>query len=251
MQLIVGNFAVIAIESRNARGPRRGLSLRERRTTVRTVLVCVRTPLAAQTVASAAARLGMAGVVRTAVTETEVMLRLAERPADVVLADTAADPAGQRRLRPPGPGPRAAGARCCFGAEESAGRRRPRQRRRPGRHPGVDHDLVSAVAKALLLLCPRSARRACRSTARTRSRPRWPAAPAALGRRPAARTGRPGWARRTGRPCRPCCRLGGPGAAWRRTRCDPATGAADGGPARREPQAGVADARRRPAAGRR
>ena len=31
----------------------------------------------------------MAAVVRTAVSEPEVMLRLAERPADVVLADTA------------------------------------------------------------------------------------------------------------------------------------------------------------------
>src|SRR3712207_9384432 len=53
------------------------------------VLVCVRTPLAAQTVASTASRLGMTGVVRTAVSETEAMVRLAERPADVVLADTA------------------------------------------------------------------------------------------------------------------------------------------------------------------
>src|SRR3712207_8162295 len=48
------------------------------------VLVCVRTPLAAQTVASTASRLGMTGVVRTAVSETEAMVRLAERPADVV-----------------------------------------------------------------------------------------------------------------------------------------------------------------------
>ena len=49
----------------------------------------VRTPLAAQTVASTAARLGMTGVVRTAISETEAMIRLAERPAEVVLADTA------------------------------------------------------------------------------------------------------------------------------------------------------------------
>ncbi|BCB81462.1 hypothetical protein Pflav_078720 [Phytohabitans flavus] len=55
---------------------------------MRTVLVCVRTPLAAQTVASAAARLGMSGAVRTAVSETEALLRLAERPADIILADT-------------------------------------------------------------------------------------------------------------------------------------------------------------------
>src|SRR5690606_5788496 len=57
--------------------------------TVRSVLVCVRTTTAAQSVAAAAMRLGMAGAVRTAVSEPEVMLRLSERPADIVLADTA------------------------------------------------------------------------------------------------------------------------------------------------------------------
>ena len=56
---------------------------------MRTVLVCVRTPVAAQHLTSAAARLGLAAVVRTAVSDPEVMLRLAEHPVDVVLADTA------------------------------------------------------------------------------------------------------------------------------------------------------------------
>jgi DNA-binding NarL/FixJ family response regulator len=56
---------------------------------VRTVLVCVRTPVAAQTVAAAAARLGMTHAVRTAVTMVEALARLAEGPADLVLADPA------------------------------------------------------------------------------------------------------------------------------------------------------------------
>jgi DNA-binding NarL/FixJ family response regulator len=119
---------------------------------VRTVLVCVRTPLAAQTVASTAARLGMTGVVRTAVSETEAMIRLAERPAEVVLADTAVtrpDSVGfTRRVLARAPGAQVV----LFGAEDprvaaaavAAGAR--------GVIRGVEHDLVSVVAKALLLL---------------------------------------------------------------------------------------------------
>jgi DNA-binding NarL/FixJ family response regulator len=119
---------------------------------VRTVLVCVRTPLAAQTVASTAARLGMTGVVRTAVSETEAMIRLAERPAEVVLADTAVtrpDSVGfTRRVLARAPqaqvllfgadDPRVAAAAVAAGAR--------------GVIRGVEHDLVSVVAKALLLL---------------------------------------------------------------------------------------------------
>ncbi len=119
---------------------------------MRTVLVCVRTPLAAQTVASTAARLGMTGVVRTAVSETEAMIRLAERPADVVLADTAVtrpDSVGfTRRVLARAPQAQLV----LFGAEDprvaaaavAAGAR--------GVIRGVEHDLVSVVAKALLLL---------------------------------------------------------------------------------------------------
>ncbi|MEV4759787.1 LuxR C-terminal-related transcriptional regulator [Micromonospora sp. NPDC049559] len=120
---------------------------------MRTVLVCVRTPLAAQNVASAAARLGLSTAVRTAVSDPEVMLRLAERPADVVLADTALtrpDSVGfTRRVLARAPG----AAILLFGSEE----------------PGVasaaiaagargliscnaEYDLVSVVAKAMLLL---------------------------------------------------------------------------------------------------
>jgi DNA-binding NarL/FixJ family response regulator len=119
---------------------------------VRTVLVCVRTPLAAQTVASTAARLGMTGVVRTAVSETEALIRLAERPAEVVLADTAVtrpDSVGfTRRVLARAPQAQVV----LFGAEDprvaaaavAAGAR--------GVIRGVEHDLVSVVAKALLLL---------------------------------------------------------------------------------------------------
>ncbi len=119
---------------------------------MRTVLVCVRTPLAAQTVASTAARLGMTGVVRTAVSETEAMIRLAERPAEVVLADTAVtrpDSVGfTRRVLARAPQAQLV----LFGAEDprvaaaavAAGARGVRR--------GVEHDLVSVGAKALLLL---------------------------------------------------------------------------------------------------
>lgn len=54
---------------------------------MRTVLVCVRTPLAAQTVAAAATRLGVGHAVRTALTMVEALARLSEQPADLVLAD--------------------------------------------------------------------------------------------------------------------------------------------------------------------
>ncbi|MFB6397184.1 response regulator transcription factor [Polymorphospora lycopeni] len=120
---------------------------------MRTVLVCVRTPIAARNVASAAARLGMSAAVRTAVSEPEVLLRLAEGPAEVVLADTALtrpDSAGfTRRVLARAPGavlvlfgpedPRVAAAAIAAGAR--------------GLIQGGDHDLVSVVAKALLLLC--------------------------------------------------------------------------------------------------
>ncbi|MGI5147553.1 LuxR C-terminal-related transcriptional regulator [Plantactinospora sp. CA-294935] len=125
---------------------------------MRTVLVCVRTPLAAQNVAAAAARLGLAAAVRTAVSDPEAMLRLAERPADVVLADTALtrpDSVGfTRRVLARSPG----AAILLLGAEDpgvaaatiAAGAR--------GLIQGSDHDLVSVVAKAILLLGGRPGR---------------------------------------------------------------------------------------------
>jgi DNA-binding NarL/FixJ family response regulator len=94
----------------------------------------------------------MTGVVRTAVSETEAMIRLAERPAEVVLADTAVtrpDSVGfTRRVLARSPQAQVV----LFGAEDprvaaaavAAGAR--------GVIRGVEHDLVSVVAKALLLL---------------------------------------------------------------------------------------------------
>ncbi|SCL19583.1 regulatory protein, luxR family [Micromonospora nigra] len=119
---------------------------------MRTVLVCVRTPLAAQHLTSAAARLGLAAVVRTAVSDPEVMLRLAERPADVVLVDTALtrpDSAGfVRRVLARSP----QAAVLLLGAEESEAAAATISAGARGLIQGVDHDLTSAVAKALLLL---------------------------------------------------------------------------------------------------
>ena len=119
-----------------------------------TVLVCVRTRLAARTVASCAASLGVAAVVRTAVSEAEAMARLAEVPADVVLADTAItkpDSVGfTRRVLARSPH----ATLVLFGPEDppvaaaavAAGAR--------GVLRGADQDLVSVVAKAFLLLLP-------------------------------------------------------------------------------------------------
>ena len=221
---------------------------------MRTVLVCVRTPLAAQTVASTAARLGMTGVVRTAVSETEAMLRLAERPADVVLADTAVtrpDTVGFTR-RVLARAPRA--QLVLFGAEDprvaaaavAAGAR--------GVIQGGEHDLVSVVAKALLLLLlpvrPQPACRSRRGAAAGRRRRRRPAT--ATRPRPAARYRRHGHGlaeRRRG--ARPCC----PTRRWCRrsvaTRpMDPADRAGRGSrPGNETGRSGRADGRRRPAAG--
>src|SRR2546430_17372170 len=126
---------------------------------VRTVLVCVRTPVAAQAIAVCANRLGMASVVRTATTGVEVLARLAERPADVVLVDSALtrpDPVGVvRRALGYAPG----ATLVLFGPEDgqvasaavAAGAR--------GVIRGGDPDLVTSVTKTLLLLClpPRAA----------------------------------------------------------------------------------------------
>ncbi|MFF4878054.1 response regulator transcription factor [Micromonospora sp. NPDC000668] len=119
---------------------------------MRSVLVCVRTPLAAQHLTSAAARLGLSAIVRTAVSDPEVMLRLAERPADVVLADTALtrpDSAGfVRRVLARAP----QAAVLLLGAEESEAAAATISAGARGLIQNADHDLTSAVAKALLLL---------------------------------------------------------------------------------------------------
>ncbi|MFI7646093.1 response regulator transcription factor [Micromonospora sp. NPDC049460] len=179
---------------------------------MRTVLVCVRTPLAAQHLTSAAARLGLSAVVRTAVSDPEVMLRLAERPADVVLADTALtrpDSAGfVRRVLARAP----QASVLLLGTEESEAAAATISAGARGLIQGADHDLTSAVAKALLLLvAPGRA---------TRSRVTDPA-------RDAAAVGGPARATPAGRP------PADPGPAWSAPSADGAGGAPTVVPAQR------------------
>ncbi|MEU1839047.1 helix-turn-helix transcriptional regulator [Micromonospora chersina] len=154
---------------------------------MRSVLVCVRTPLAAQHLTSAAARLGLAGVLRTAVSDPEVMLRLAERPVDVVLADTALtrpDSAGfVRRVLARAP----QAAVLLLGAEESEAAAATISAGARGLIQNADHDLTSAVAKALLLLSApgRANRHRVTDPARDAAAVGGPARSAAPGRTPA------------------------------------------------------------------
>ncbi|PWU55020.1 helix-turn-helix transcriptional regulator, partial [Micromonospora globispora] len=153
---------------------------------MRSVLVCVRTPVAAQHLTSAAARLGLAAVVRTAVSDPEVMLRLAERPVDVVLADTALtrpDSAGfVRRVLARAP----EAAVLLFGAEEAEAAAATISAGARGLIQGADHDLTSAVAKALLLLSApgRATRRRVTDPARDTAAVGGPTRSAAPGRTP-------------------------------------------------------------------
>jgi DNA-binding NarL/FixJ family response regulator len=119
---------------------------------VRTVLVCVRTPAAAQTIAVCANRLGVASAIRTATTSVEVLARLAERPADVVLVDsmlTRPDPVGfVRRALGYAPG----ATLILFGNEDSQVASAAVAAGARGVIRGADSDLVTSVTKTLLLL---------------------------------------------------------------------------------------------------
>lgn len=55
---------------------------------MRTVLVCVKTPLAAQTIGASAARLGIGSAVRTALSAADAVAQLVAEPAELVLVDT-------------------------------------------------------------------------------------------------------------------------------------------------------------------
>jgi DNA-binding NarL/FixJ family response regulator len=145
---------------------------------VRSVLVCVRTPVAAQRIAAWAAHLGVAAAVRTALSGEEALARMAERPADVVLIDvgmTRPDPVQfTRRVLSRGPhtalvlvgadDPRAAAAAVAAGARGVI---------RAGEH---GEDLVSALAQGILLACPNGRTNAAQSM--PLGRPAAPAAPA-------------------------------------------------------------------------
>src|SRR2546421_4861061 len=120
---------------------------------VRTVLVCVRTPVAAQAIAVCANRLGVAAAVRPGVTGVEVLARLAGRPADVVLvasALTRPDPVGfVRRALGYAPG----ATLVLFGPEDGQVASAAVAAGAGGVIRGGDPALVTSVTKTLLLLC--------------------------------------------------------------------------------------------------
>src|SRR5438046_4908049 len=63
---------------------------REREVIVHSVLICVRSEIAAQAVANAAAQLGLGDIVSAAVGGAEAIARAAGSPPDVLLVDTLA-----------------------------------------------------------------------------------------------------------------------------------------------------------------
>jgi DNA-binding NarL/FixJ family response regulator len=123
---------------------------------VRSVLVCVRTAAAAQRIFAYAAQLGVANAVRTALSVDDALAKLSERPADVVLVDTAlARPdyvRFTRRLLSRSPH----AAVVLVGAEDSrvaaaAVAAGARGVIRTGEH---GDDLVTALTRGILLTCP-------------------------------------------------------------------------------------------------
>ena len=122
---------------------------------MRSVLVCVRTPVAAQTIATSAARLGLGSNVRTAITAGEALAQLATAPADLVLADTALsrpDSAEFTRLTV-APGT----VLMLFGPEEPRIAAAAVQAGARGVIRGDTGDPVTVVTKALLLLLSHAA----------------------------------------------------------------------------------------------
>jgi DNA-binding NarL/FixJ family response regulator len=120
---------------------------------VRSVLVCVRTTLAAQAITNAATQLGLADVITTAVSGADALARVAHAPADIVLVDTASvrpDTVGfTRRVLAQTPD----AAVVFFGPEESTIARGAVAAGARGLIRGGEReDLVASVAKALMLL---------------------------------------------------------------------------------------------------
>jgi DNA-binding NarL/FixJ family response regulator len=120
---------------------------------VQSVLVCVHTPLAEKAVSNAAAQLGLAEVVSTAVNGADALARVAKNPADVVLVDTASvrpDTIGfTRRVLERSP----EAVVVFFGPEESSVARGALAAGARGLIRGGEReDLVASVAKALMLL---------------------------------------------------------------------------------------------------
>jgi DNA-binding NarL/FixJ family response regulator len=146
---------------------------------VRTALVCVRTPVVAQSIASCASRLGVT-TVRTAVSEADALAQLGQRPAELILADTAVtrpDTVGfTRRVMALAP----AAVLVLFGAEDpkvaaaavAAGAR--------GLIRSGEYDAVGTVTKTLLLIGSRAPAPAANGCA---GRPPRPAATTLVGGR--------------------------------------------------------------------
>jgi len=124
---------------------------------VQTVLVCVRSAQAAQGVTTCAQRLGVAPMVRTAVTAHDALSQLAAEPAEIILVDTALtrpDTVGFTR-RVLAAAPRS--TLVLFGLEDPQIARAAIEAGARGLIGGSDGDVVSAAAKALLLVIVRFA----------------------------------------------------------------------------------------------
>ncbi|GAA1735537.1 DNA-binding response regulator [Luedemannella helvata] len=119
---------------------------------MRSVLVCVRTTVAAQTIANCATRLGLGAAIRTALSGPEALARLAEQPADIVFADTALtrpDTVGFTRLvRERSPG----AIVVLIGPEEPAVAQAAVAAGARGFVRGERDDLITSVTKGFMLL---------------------------------------------------------------------------------------------------
>ena len=120
---------------------------------MRSVIVCVRTALAAQAVSNAATQLGLSEIMTTAISGADALARVAETPVDVVLADTASvrpdTVAFTRRVLELSPG----AVVVFFGPEDSTVARGAVAAGARGLIRGGEReDLVASVAKALMLL---------------------------------------------------------------------------------------------------
>jgi DNA-binding NarL/FixJ family response regulator len=132
-------------------------SIEERGITVQTVLVCVRSAQAAHGVATCAQRLGVSPAVRTAVTAHDALTQLAAESAEIILVDTALtrpDTVGFTR-RALLAAPRS--TLVLFGLEDPQIARAAIEAGARGLIGGTDGDVVSAAAKALLLVIVRFA----------------------------------------------------------------------------------------------
>jgi DNA-binding NarL/FixJ family response regulator len=120
---------------------------------VRSVLVCVRSTLAAQAVTNAATQLGLGDVITTAASAPEALARVAAVPVDILLVDTASvrpdTVAFTRRVLERAPD----AAVVFFGPEDSTIARGAVAAGARGLIRGGEReDLVASVAKALMLL---------------------------------------------------------------------------------------------------